>query len=201
MAVVEPLSALTAWLRQAASSAFQARAVRVGLVGAALLVLALLGRSWLRVDHFLRLAQDQNIVARQEALAALGRLRSARALPLLEKIAADPAADRQTREIAIAALGNIGAPGALDTLVGLLDDPAPRIVEAAVVALGCLGDGRAVGPLVRLAREKRARLAALWSLGAIGDDRAVPLLNLELSDPDVYVAYNAKQSLKRIVGR
>lgn len=192
---------LTVWLRQALSFVFKTRSARVGLLLLCVLALALLGRSALRVNHYLLLAQDQNVVARQEALAMLGRLKVSRALPVLEKTAADAALDMQTRQTAIAALGNIGAPSSLDTLVGILDDPAPSLVEAAVVALGRLGDGGAVGPLVRLVREKRVRLAALWSLGAIGDPRAVALLNLELADPDIYVAYNAKQSLKRIVGQ
>jgi len=190
-----------AWLRQGCLPLLRTRSFKAVLILVCLVGALLFGRDALQATRYLQLAQSQNVVARQEALVMLGRLGSRRALPLLETTAADTALDLQTRQAAIAALGDIGAPGSLDALVGLLDNAPPEIVEAAVVELGRLGDGRAVGPLVRLVREKRARLPALWSLGAIGDPRAVPLLNLELSDPDVYVAYNARQALKRIAGQ
>ena len=186
-----------AWLDAAKAS----RALAFAAVLAAVLAAGVFAWSWLRVQNCLRAAEGDNVVARQEAVAALGRLGARGALPLLERLAADASLDEATRRVAVAALGDVGAASSLDVLVKLLDAPEPSLVEAAAVALGRLKDGRAVGPLVRVAREKRARLAVLWSLGAIGDPRAVPLLNLELSDPDVYVAYNARQALRRIAGQ
>ncbi len=186
--------------RQSLSRLAGGRPWTVRLIVAVALALAvgLPVRTLWRVNQYMESARGQNIVARHEALMALGRMGSRRAVPLLEATAADRTLDVSLRRAAVTALGDIGASGSVEALAGLLDDPDPGLVEAAVEALGRMGDGRAVGPLVRLVREKRARLTALWSLGAIGDPRAVPLLNLELSDPDIYVAYNARQSLKRL---
>lgn len=201
MQATAPRAARLARLLGLAGSPGARRVLRAAAVAAVLLVAGLFARDWLREQRCRRMVQSDNVVERQEGLVLLGRFGGRGALPLLERLAKDPAADAQTRRLAVAALGDVGASASFDVLASLLDDPDPGLVEAAAVALGRLRDGRAVGPLVRVAREKRARLAVLWSLGAIGDERAVPLLDLEAADPDVYVAYNARQALKRIAGR
>jgi HEAT repeat protein len=58
--------------------------------------------------------------------------------------------DKKVKRTIIEALGNIGTPNTFDTLVEALSDDEGHVRKMAVVALGKLGDKRAVGPLVEL---------------------------------------------------
>ena len=67
-------------------------------------------------------------------------------------------------------------------------------------ALGKIGDGRAVEPLIKAlgGEDRRGRSAVAEALGAIGDTRAVePLIGL-LEDEDKWVRKYAKESLKKL---
>ena len=69
-----------------------------------------------------------------------------------------------------------------------------------MVALGAIGDTRAVAPLVGALQERRLGVgrAAVAALGAIGDARAVEPVVATLSDPDEDVRTAAAASLGRI---
>ncbi|MGH9208159.1 MAG: HEAT repeat domain-containing protein, partial [Acidimicrobiales bacterium] len=67
----------------------------------------------------------------------------------------------------------------------LLADPDPTVVEAAAWALGEIGQKDAVPPLCDIARDHPdalCRESAIASLGALGDDRALPTVLAALAD-------------------
>ena len=97
----------------------------------------------------------------------------------------------------------LAAAGALDTLLAALRHDELEVRWRAVVALGWLGDARAVEALAGLlpGAPYEIKINAVWALGQIGDQRAVDtLLTLihaeDAFDPDV--AYNAALALLRL---
>lgn len=102
---------------------------------------------------------------------AIGDARTAE--PLWEAIRA---ADHPVlRRLLVEALGRTPDPAAVPLLLTLVADPDEQVQAAAIAALGCQGDERAVGPLVALLPRREAAEA----LGDIGDARALgPLLHM-----------------------
>ncbi|MBI5666899.1 MAG: HEAT repeat domain-containing protein [Chloroflexi bacterium] len=103
---------------------------------------------------------------------------------------------------AVGAFAAAGTP-VFDTLVAALHHAELEVRWRAVVALGWIGDARAVEPLARLLRSSpyEIRINVVWALGQIGDERAVNLLldALHTDDaPDPDVAYNAALALLRL---
>ena len=90
------------------------------------------------------------------------------------------------RYCAADALGELGAKEAIEPLIALLKDKDDRVRGISAEALGKLGAKKAVKPLIDFltnaltnARDRSARLYAIWSLGKIGDKEAVkPLIDL-----------------------
>ena len=85
----------------------------------------------------------------------------------------------------------------LDEPTGLLDEKGrrlPDVREAALRALGKVGDGRAVEPLAGLLDDRRTDVAAAIALGRIGDERAIPALLDVLGDQDEYAARLVQES-------
>ncbi len=123
--------------------------------------------------------------------------------PLVALVAAKGKENDAVRAAAVVGLGGTGQASALETLLGVLGDKSEHSVprDAAINALGKLGDPRAVPPLVALARLKRdpqTRLA-LRALSRIPDKTAVePLLGM-LEDPSGDHHYNTGQALGRLV--
>lgn len=97
----------------------------------------------------------------------------------------------------------LAAAGALDVLIAALRHDELEVRWRAVVALGWLGDARAIEALTGLlpGAPYEIKINAVWALGQIGDARAVEtLLALihaeDALDPDV--AYNAALALLRL---
>ncbi|WP_328604424.1 HEAT repeat domain-containing protein [Amycolatopsis sp. NBC_00345] len=117
---------------------------------------------------------DRDPGARLQAVRFLGRLQATGAVDPLLGLLDDPAA----AEEAARALGRIGDARAVDPLIGFVRrNPDLKEAATAVVALGELGDPRAVGFLLECLDERRNRglignLAA-HALAKIGDPRAV----------------------------
>ena len=118
------------------------------------------------------------------AITALDAPTAAAALATLAHLAHDDSA-----EIRAATAEKLGAcgPAALDTLASLRGDPDPTVREAVATAYGELELSEAIDWLVTVASEdadRGVREAAVASLGAIGDDRAIdPLLELLATGP------------------
>jgi tetratricopeptide (TPR) repeat protein/HEAT repeat protein len=120
----------------------------------------------------------------RRAIELLGLLGNADATPALARIASrDPSADAAARPALLARA------------------PAGRSEAraAAIVALGRLGDPRAITALAPAAASGplATRMAALWALGRIADDRVRPLLWRAVEDPRPEIAAIACLGLGR----
>ena len=85
-------------------------------------------------------------------------------------------------------------------LVELLDDREASLRRRATLAIGRVGLGEGIDPLIaRLADpEDEVRQMAVFSLGLIGDAAAIDALTLALEDPSPKVQSRAAQALARI---
>jgi HEAT repeat protein len=131
-----------------------------------------------------RLVQDDPIPllahprgeVRRLAVAACGALGGVDPETLTPLAVSDD--DEHVRAEAVEALGGRGDE-AYDDVLAAVADPSPRVAEAAVTALGEIGDPRPVALLVKTVLDEGdplVREAAIAALGAIGDERALPAL-------------------------
>jgi HEAT repeat protein len=95
---------------------------------------------------------------------------------------------------------------ALSPLLRWLDDPRGRnsfVRDAAIAALGRLGDRQAVPPLLAKLDDLDAiaRVTAIEVLGRLGDRQAVPPLLTKLDDPENFIRRTAIEALGRLGDR
>jgi HEAT repeat protein len=95
--------------------------------------------------------KDKNLNIRCAAACALGDMKVTKAIPSLVELLGHNA--YCVREAASAALAEIGKP-AVESLLKSLDNEDPRTRQHAAVALGMIGDRRAVGPLINRLDDK-----------------------------------------------
>lgn len=167
---------------------------------------------------------DSNPVARADAAAALGQLKSGKSTAKLKALLQDPFPP--VRQAAAGALLQIGDKVMLKEFVKALKDESPRVVAGAATALGDSGQKDVVpyllesfkttNPVVASAIARalgnlRAPEAVQWlvaalsnnfipvaaaeALGRIGDASAAPLLMKALTHPDPDVKAAAARSL------
>lgn len=134
---------------------------------------------------------------RHLAAAALGDLGNPEALPALVQAIQGPD-EEGIRWRAAEALVRIGAP-AVDSLLSLVAHDDPDLRWKACIALGEIGDARAIPALVeRLADDDRfVRARAISALVRIGSI-ALPFLTLALEDPDARVRAGSADALGQI---
>ena len=136
--------------------------------------------------------QDNDPRVRVKAVQELRRLKAKPAAPQIARQLRDPL----VKEDAALALQDLGGPrevqpllDAVDTTVGAGSDQATRITNRTnakiAEALGNIGDSKAAGALLRLARasDDYVRLAAVQALGLVHDASAVPELARIVDDP------------------
>ncbi|MDO8842497.1 HEAT repeat domain-containing protein [Methanocalculus sp.] len=131
---------------------------------------------------------------RYAAIDALGLLRDPRAIELLiETTRSDTYSGLRWK--AAEALARIGRP-AVGPLISLLDDPDEDVRWKVAIALGEIGDQRAISPLISLLADPDSyvRSRAALALGAIGD-RATPDLIRSLTSVDPAVRSSAASAL------
>jgi HEAT repeat protein len=123
------------------------------------------------------LADDLTAIERRRAarIFGLGRLSPKRASRAARDIALEPAQPVELRVECIRMLGRVRAGSAAPALIELLEDPRPAVVDAAVTALGELGDSRAIGALLNHYDDRegavRAQIAlAVWRLAQPFDE-------------------------------
>lgn len=143
------------------------------------------------VDGLIALLPDEGPVGRH-AMFALAEIGSEALAALQEGLDSE---DRVVAGWAAVALADMGDEGADDRLVGLVGDidcsdfsgPPFEVWEAAIVILGQRKVRAAVEPLLALLScdDTDIREAVAWSLGEIGDDRAVEPLSKVLLEEDV----------------
>jgi HEAT repeat protein len=134
---------------------------------------------------------------RRHAARTLGLIGDRHCSPVLVKALRDPS--HPVRAEAAEALGNTVPPRALPPLVAALGDFDERVRKKVVAALVRFGSS-AVKPLcIELEHSKRkfTKCAAIEALGAIGDERAIPILIQQLSSSYHVVRSSAALSLPR----
>jgi HEAT repeat protein len=111
-------------------------------------------------EQLIRLLDAADPQVRIAAAQTLGRIRAPAARPRLQEVAFDDE-EPGVRSWAIGALGEIGDRDDVDLLLPLLDDPSLRVRGATALALGRIGDPKALVPL-RSARSKLRRSPLEW---------------------------------------
>jgi len=85
-------------------------------------------------------------------------------------------------------------------LLALEKEPVPPVRRDLVLALGSIGDRRAVGPLISTLEDKdeHVRATAITALKWLGDPRAWPALMSRAKDPHAYVRGSAISTLGEV---
>jgi HEAT repeat protein len=148
-------------------------------------------------QKYIQKLDSSNISVRYDAVCYLGREEEKAAVPKLLELLA-PSQPAMIRLASTQALGFIKEKSAVTGLLGLLNDPDTGLRKAACDALGQIHDPQAVKPLINLLTQPEVNIVAIWALGEIGGDEAVPALNGLLESPDPYVKYNAFRALKKL---
>lgn len=111
------------------------------------------------------------------AISALGDFGDNRSFELLMNLVQNENNHDRVRENAIVSLGHLKNDQAVEVLVELLSESKFRLDAA--IALGEIGDHRAIKPLMNYAMDTNVDVcyAVILALGIIGDETAVPLLS------------------------
>jgi HEAT repeat protein len=109
---------------------------------------------------------EKEAQVRAVAASVLGALQEIRAIEPLTRIVNNLHEDKYLRECAINSLGQIGGPGVFRTLIAALG--GNRSVNVAALALGNLGDTRAIEPLREAAKDEFSRIVILPVLRGLG---------------------------------
>jgi HEAT repeat protein len=156
----------------------------------------------LMADALASAAADSNPDVAKAALEGLAKLRDPRATPymvphlldvndsirpILLQVGAPAmpavvatAKDRESTWTAAIAISAIRDPAAVPALMALAADKACPVREAAITALGEIGDKRAADLLASLLEDSAVRDPALYALAAVRDERALAPLLAEL---------------------
>ena len=150
--------------------------------------------------------RDSEIRVRRSAARALGLVRNAEAIPVLLQSLQDK--DPILRAHSASALGLIGNRKTVAPLRSLLNDPEHSVKQAAVIALGAIGDASAIPSLLEIVPakdgnslnyyERGLKLTLIQTLGKLGGDDVVPLLEESLHIEDYKIKQAAISSLKKI---
>lgn len=117
------------------------------------------------VEQVMRRTNDPDADVREEAVRALGRLRSPEATDLLLAVLHDPHATNRIQ--AARALGRIGDPRAIPRLVDAMADASSDLREACVVAIGEIGGDESVRFLHELLQGQSDERLAVGSASAL----------------------------------
>jgi HEAT repeat protein len=137
---------------------------------------------------------ERNVLERQVAMQALGKLGHAPAVEILVK----NLEDEESRAWSTKVLAEIGSTDVVDPLIGMLGDDDWLVREAAIRGLGNVGDQRAVEPLLAfLERGGDPLSSVIQVLVQIGDERVGPFLIKVLNNPDATVRKAAAEGLEK----
>ncbi|BDI29802.1 hypothetical protein CCAX7_18530 [Capsulimonas corticalis] len=150
-------------------------------------------------SHIANLGNANNEVA-QRAERLLIRHYGARALGLLIDACKSP--NPSVRFRAVWVLGYTRAPGAFEAIMELTNDLAGTVRYDAVMALGVLGDARAIPPLLALAAQDADEIqipsAAFSALMRLNELALPALQTASQSDPDDRIRRAATEILAHI---
>ena len=140
------------------------------------------------------LAQSSALIARIEALMALGQFRDEAATQCLVQALSDP--EFQVRMTALNSIKQSLDPAAIDAVIGLLNDQRREMRIAAMETLGLYGDPRAAAKLaVDYAGDERLYRAAVAALASIDSKDAKDFLIKALNYADRQTRLNALRGL------
>ncbi|GBE15322.1 MAG TPA: HEAT repeat domain-containing protein [Proteobacteria bacterium] len=150
------------------------------------------------VPLLLRSLATDDVVLRKTAVRALVRLGPSVG-PRVLRVLLERSDDVKARRAAIRVLGEIRESAA----VPLLTEVEGVNLDAAVWALGRIGDPRALQPLLEDLSDDTwsVRRQAAQALGNLEDAGAVPALRLTLDDPEPVVREWAARSLETLTGK
>jgi HEAT repeat protein len=153
------------------------------------------------IDEVAQRLDDDEIEIRKRAAVFMGELTAERALDLLARALKDP--EPLVREQSLKSLSSFPIERSCQIALSALKDEDIRVMTTAVTTLGEIGHPSAMQSLIDLMLEEgyeEARAWAAWSLGEIGDKRAIgPLMEACKSCPPE-VQNKARNSLKEIFG-
>jgi HEAT repeat protein len=145
------------------------------------------------------LAKDANLIVRRLALYALGKLKDASALPVIEAALLDP--ENGVRCAAAIALRDINRPESVAKLLAAVQRfPAHPLMESVAFTL------IKIQPLPRAELAKAAtghgnpvvRVVAMRALAAMANAELVPVFAKGLNDADRFVRFSAAQALGNV---
>ena len=147
-----------------------------------------------RIAEHLR--NDHDAVLRNAGLEML-KLRGARSFQLAVRLLADPEPDVVLQAVLL--LDHLRDPRALEPLRAVLGHGDLNVAQAAILAIGRVGDGRSIPDLLPfLDADPWLQMAAVQALGDLRSRRAVPDLARMLGDP--VIGAIAAEALARIGG-
>lgn len=154
-----------------------------------------------KLDDTLRRLQGDDVEERLTAVSALGEINEPKALEHLVAAASDP--DARVRIKAIDTLGLVRAKDATPLLVQQLfmRDIDLGTKRRILACLGKIGDTRSTRPILDfLARDvdPAARGTAIFALGEIGDQSAVPALDAIANNGDERLQGLAREASRKI---
>ncbi len=142
------------------------------------------------------LRNDHDAVLRNAGLEML-KLRGARSFPLAVRLLADSEPDVVLQAVLL--LDHLRDPRALEPLRAVLGHGDLNVAQAAILAIGRLGDGRSIPDLLPfLDADPWLQMAAVQALGDLRSRRAVAALARMLGDP--VIGAIAAEALARIGG-
>jgi len=162
--VAKAAPAVAAWLTEADLSIRTAAAEILGQL-----------RSPVATPALIRALGDPEADVRARAVAALGEIGDKSAvIPVISRLEDEKS---EVRLAAVQALTALGDARAVVQLVGAFNDSSIDIRQLAITAVGKLGDAAAVPALMRLLRDRAVRAAAATALGQLGaGDAVTPLI-------------------------
>jgi HEAT repeat protein len=148
-------------------------------------------------EHFLEALKDENKWTKMGAINVLGRLKSDDAVLPLISLLEDQ--EQMVRDEAAVGLSRINSRTALDPLFDLLEHERSYVREEAAWVLGEMKSKDAVPRLIKALDDEEAGWMAAVALGKIGDEKAIAPLRKRAEDQDTRVGQAAAWALARML--
>jgi len=164
----------------------------------------------------LRAMQSKNAVVKRDAIRSvstkergfvyrlfagfMGKTNEKRAVEILQSLLRSGKEPVTVELCIIKALGEFGKRVEVrdSLLLERLKGGSPEVRRVTIEALGKMRSKRASTVLMALVNQKEYRYPAIWALGEIGDQEAVPTLNALLASNNQYVRYHARKALAKL---